>query len=198
MKLQPKEHEEPEMNLTSLIDVVLLLLIFFMVSTTFVDESRIKLQLPQASNEPAAEQKKDPIEVAVTATGEYRVNGQVLINTSPSTLSAAVSKLAGERRDLPITIRADARATHPIMMIYSPPGATEFTDTPFLARTPYFAEVIAAFRCPVTVVRLMRLTPGSEILEHHDHDLEAELPAHGDDGRANGGIIGIAAQVGHE
>jgi biopolymer transport protein ExbD len=112
MKLQPKEHEEPEMNLTSLIDVVLLLLIFFMVSTTFVDESRIKLQLPQASTEPAAEQKKDPIEVAVTATGEYRVNGQVLINTSPSTLSAAVSKVAGEKRDLPVTIRADAKATH--------------------------------------------------------------------------------------
>jgi biopolymer transport protein ExbD len=112
MKLQPKEHEEPEMNLTSLIDVVLLLLIFFMVSTTFVDESRIKLQLPQASTEPAAEQKKDPIEVAVTATGEYRVNGQVLINTSQATLAAAVSKLAGEKRDLPITIRADARATH--------------------------------------------------------------------------------------
>ena len=112
MNLRPKEHEEPEMNLTSLIDVVLLLLIFFMVSTTFVDESRIKLQLPQASNEPAADQKKDPIEVAVTATGEYRVNGQVLINTSPATLSAAVSKLAGERRDLPVTIRADARSTH--------------------------------------------------------------------------------------
>ena len=112
MNLRPKEHEEPEMNLTSLIDVVLLLLIFFMVSTTFVDESRIKLQLPQASNEPAAEQKKDPIEVAVTASGEYRVNGQTLINTSPATLSAAVSKLAGERRDLPVTIRADARSTH--------------------------------------------------------------------------------------
>ncbi len=112
MNLRPKEHEEPEMNLTSLIDVVLLLLILFMVSTTFIDESRIKLQLPQASTEPAAEQKKDPIEVAVTATGEYRVNGQVLINTSPATLSAAVSKLAGERRDLPVTIRADARSTH--------------------------------------------------------------------------------------
>ena len=112
MNLRPKDHEEPEMNLTSLIDVVLLLLIFFMVSTTFVDESRIKLQLPSASNEPAAEQKKDPIEVAVTSTGEYRVNGQVLINTSPSTLSAAVSKIAGERRDLPVTIRADAKSTH--------------------------------------------------------------------------------------
>jgi biopolymer transport protein ExbD len=111
MNLRPKHHEEPEMNLTSLIDVVLLLLIFFMVSTTFIDESRIELQLPQASSEPAPP-KKDPIEVAVTASGEYRVNGQTLINTNPATLSAAVSKLAGERRDLPITIRADARSTH--------------------------------------------------------------------------------------
>jgi biopolymer transport protein ExbD len=112
MNLSPKEHEEPELNMTSLIDVVLLLLIFFMLSTTFVDESRIKLQLPHASNQPVADQKKDPIEVAVTATGEYRVNGQTLINTSPATLSAAVAKIAGQSRDVPITLRADARATH--------------------------------------------------------------------------------------
>lgn len=112
MNLQPKEHEEPELNLISLVDVVLLLLIFFMVSTTFVDEGRVRLKLPHASNQPAAEQKRDPIEVAVTATGEYRVNGQTLINTSPTTLSAAVAKIAGESRDTPITLRADARATH--------------------------------------------------------------------------------------
>lgn len=112
MNLRPKPHEEPELNLISFVDVVLLLLIFFMVSTTFVDEARIRLQLPQASNKPAPDQQKDPIEVAVTASGEYRVNGQALINTSPATLSAAVSKLAGNTREMPITIRADARATH--------------------------------------------------------------------------------------
>ena len=112
MNLSRRHHEEPELNLISLVDVVLLLLIFFMVSTTFVDESRIELQLPQASAKPAAEQRKDPIEVAVTASGEYRVNGQTLINTSPATLSAAVSRIAGESREIPITLRADARATH--------------------------------------------------------------------------------------
>src|SRR5690606_8777907 len=105
MNLSRRRHEEPELNLTPLIDVVLLLLIFFMVSTTFVDESRIELQLPQASTEPAAEQRKDPIEVTVTASGEYRVNGQTLINTSPSTLSAAVAKVAGASREIPITLR---------------------------------------------------------------------------------------------
>jgi biopolymer transport protein ExbD len=112
MNLSRRPHEEPELNLISLVDVVLLLLIFFMVSTTFVDEARIELQLPQASSEPAADQRKDPIEVAVTASGEYRVNGQTLINTSPATLSAAVSKIAGDSRETPVTLRADARATH--------------------------------------------------------------------------------------
>lgn len=104
--------DEPELNVISLVDVVLLLLIFFMVSTTFVDEARLELELPQASKEPAAAQKQDPIEVAVTASGEYRVNGQTLINTSAATLSAAIAKVAGEKRDLPVTIRADGRATH--------------------------------------------------------------------------------------
>lgn len=112
MKLKPRPSEEPELNLISLIDVVLLLLIFFMVSTTFVDEARIKIQLPQASNEPAPAQSRDPIEITVTASGEYRVNGRTLINTSATTLSAAVAKLAGDSREAPITIRADARATH--------------------------------------------------------------------------------------
>jgi len=112
MNLTRRSDEEPELNLISLVDVVLLLLIFFMVSTTFVDEARIELELPQASAKPAVEQRKDPIEVAVTASGEYRVNGQPLINTSPATLSAAVSKAAGESREIPITLRADARATH--------------------------------------------------------------------------------------
>lgn len=112
MKLTPRPNEEPDLNLTSLIDVVLLLLIFFMVSTTFVDESQLRIQLPQAGTEAAPQPKKDPIEITITASGEYSVNGSTLINTSPTTLSAAVSKLAGTSRDNPVTIRADARATH--------------------------------------------------------------------------------------
>ena len=91
---------------------MLLLLIFFMVSTTFIDESRIEIQLPQASAEAPPELKSDPIEITITASGEYRVNGKTLLNNSPTTLSAAVSKLAGESRDNPVTIRADARTTH--------------------------------------------------------------------------------------
>ena len=112
MNLKPRANEEPDLNLTSLIDVVLLLLIFFMVSTTFVDESRIQIQLPQAGTEAAPQPKRDPIEITVVASGEYRVNGKTLINTSATTLSAAVEKLAGPARENAVTIRADARATH--------------------------------------------------------------------------------------
>ena len=103
---------EPEINVVSLIDVVLLLVVFFMVSSTFVEEGRIKVQLPQASSVPVNQTVVDPIVVTVTAQGAYRINERSLINNSPETLRAAVLRLAGERRKVPITIRADARATH--------------------------------------------------------------------------------------
>lgn len=73
-----------------------------------------------------------------------------------------------------IPLRSKAGATHPVMMIYSDPGATEFEDTPFLAPCPYFRDVIAAFDMPVTSARLMRLTPGSTIKTHIDGDLDAD------------------------
>lgn len=73
-----------------------------------------------------------------------------------------------------LPLRHTAGATHPVMMIYSDPSATEFVDGPLLAQTPYFRDVLAAFHCPLTVVRLMLLAPGSVIKPHYDHDLAAE------------------------
>ena len=112
MKLRLRPPEEPELNLISLVDIFLLLLVFFMISTTFLDEARIKIRLPQAGAEPTMQTERDTIEVTVTAEGGYRVNGQALINSSAATLSNAIIKVAGETRDAPVTIRADARATH--------------------------------------------------------------------------------------
>jgi hypothetical protein len=74
-----------------------------------------------------------------------------------------------------LPLRGKAGATHPVMMIYSDPGATEFEDGPLLGETPYIRELLAAFRCPLRSVRLMRLTPGSVIKEHDDLDLAAEF-----------------------
>lgn len=73
-----------------------------------------------------------------------------------------------------IPLRGKAGATHPVMMIYSDPVATEFEDTPMLKSCPYFREVLGAFDCPLRAVRLMRLTPGSRIKEHTDHELSVE------------------------
>ena len=76
-----------------------------------------------------------------------------------------------------IPLRAAAGATHPVMRIYSDPTATVFEDTPMLAACGYFQQVLAAFQCDVRSVRLMRLTPGSVIKEHSDHDLDVAMGA---------------------
>ncbi len=111
MRLSPRRREDPELNLTSLIDVVLLLVIFFMVSTTFVEEGRLRIELPRASSEPAMT-VQDPVVVTVTAQGTYRVNERSLVNNSPDTLREALIRVAKDERGRPVTIRADARATH--------------------------------------------------------------------------------------
>jgi hypothetical protein len=73
-----------------------------------------------------------------------------------------------------LPLRHVAGATHPVMQAYSDPAATEFIDADMLSLTPYFRQVLAAFECPLKAVRLMRLTPGSRIKEHRDHDLAAD------------------------
>jgi quercetin dioxygenase-like cupin family protein len=73
-----------------------------------------------------------------------------------------------------IPLRGPRDAVHPVMMIYSDPNCTDFTDTPYLDSCSYIREVLASFQCPVNAVRLMRLTPGSVIKEHTDYDLALE------------------------
>ena len=113
MNLRSSSKEEPEINLTSLIDVVLLLLVFFMVSTSFVREAEISLRLPQAETETdVVSRAVDVLEIAVTEAGTYIVNGRPLVNNQRRTLRAAIEQLIGDNRDLPVFIRADAETTH--------------------------------------------------------------------------------------
>jgi len=113
MKMQTrKPKEDPEINLISLIDIALLLVIFFMLSSTFMQEGRLKIELPQASLAPTGKQKTDPLVITVTQSGSYRVNDRELINSSPDTLRAAIMEVAGADRSKPVTVRADGRATH--------------------------------------------------------------------------------------
>ena len=111
MKFKREPREELELNLTPLIDVVFLLLNFFMVSTTFQKESEISLQLPRSSDT-QTDPSQDRIEVVINAAGRYFINDQELVNSDVATVQNALYKISGGRRDIPLTIRADAQASH--------------------------------------------------------------------------------------
>ena len=106
MNLRQSSGDDPEVNLTPLIDVVFILLIFFMVSTTFQKESEINIELPEASGEPL-EERKDQLEIIIDAEGHYFIDEQQVVNTELATLKKAIQKFLGEQRDLPVVIRAD-------------------------------------------------------------------------------------------
>lgn len=113
MNLRTHSRDEPEINLTSLIDVVLLLLVFFMVSTSFVRESQLSIRLPEVASDAQAADEVITLEITVTAQGSYLVNGRALVDARPATLQAAIAKLLPELTDSRrVTISADAQASH--------------------------------------------------------------------------------------
>jgi biopolymer transport protein ExbD len=112
MNLKPRRAEEPDVNLVSLIDVVLMIVVFFMLSSTFVDESSLRIRLPEVSASSGTPPAAEPIVITVTESGGYRVNGRELINSSPETLRAAILRVAGDEREATVRLRADGRATH--------------------------------------------------------------------------------------
>lgn len=111
MNLKPKRSDELDLNLTPLIDVVFLLLIFFMVSTTFEKTARLKVDLPQASAE-AEQQPAEKIILGIDVEGRYYINDRQLVNTQLKTLKLALSKVAGDNREMPVVLRADAKTPH--------------------------------------------------------------------------------------
>ena len=112
MRLQSRSRDEPEINVISLVDVLLVLVLFFMVSTSFMRESEISLQLPEATTDRSIDVPRDALEITVTQSGSYLVNGRELVNNERRTLRAAIERLVGDKRDMPVFIRADAAATH--------------------------------------------------------------------------------------
>jgi biopolymer transport protein ExbD len=105
--------ESPEVNLVSLVDVVLLLLIFFMLTTSFVRQSQLAVHLPEAAAPAQPDAASPPaLEITVTARGTYYVNGRALVDSRPETLSAAIRRVAPERGVRDVSISADAAASH--------------------------------------------------------------------------------------
>jgi len=111
VNLQPDDSDEPDVNLTPLIDVVFLLLIFFMVSTTFEHQSRIQVELPEASAEPITPEAES-LEIIVDAQGRYFIGEEQVVNSQLKTLKGAIAKVLGDRTDMPVIVRADANSPH--------------------------------------------------------------------------------------
>lgn len=106
-----QKKQEITVNLTPLIDVVFLLLIFFMVSTSFTRETQIKLELPKASVEPL-DTKPETLEISIDKEGRYFVNGKGLVNQSLGTLKAAIKPSIEANKDTPVIISADANTPY--------------------------------------------------------------------------------------
>jgi biopolymer transport protein ExbD len=112
MNFQRGEQDNIDINVTSLIDVVLLLLIFFMVSTTFLNPEHINLTLPSATKNSEQTEKPSPVDVTIDRRGQYFVNGKALLNTQEATLRQGMLDAAADQTEPRVLIHADANATH--------------------------------------------------------------------------------------
>ena len=106
-----RTREEPEINLIPMIDVLLVILIFLMVTTTYSQFSGLQINLPEASGETASE-KSSLVNVSIDATEHYAINSQTLQFTGVDNLAADLRKAAGDAKDPVIVINADARTPH--------------------------------------------------------------------------------------
>jgi biopolymer transport protein ExbD len=116
MNLRPRRRQSVEINMAPLIDVVFLLLIFFMVSTTFKDEARLRVQLPEAQGEETPSSEPTMIRLVIDQGGQYYLNDQALVDNTPQTLVRALRIALGERKSLPVLIQADAKTPHQAVM----------------------------------------------------------------------------------
>ena len=130
MKFPRPSQEEISVNLTPLIDVVFLLLIFFMVSTTFDDKTQLSITLPEADGAPQA-QVDDQVEVTITSTGDYLVNGEKLAASD----SNALLRLGQDKTDQPLQIYADANVAYQaVVRVYDVAGQLGFVKLSLTTR----------------------------------------------------------------
>jgi biopolymer transport protein ExbD len=133
----PRQRKDSvEVNLTPLIDVVFLLLIFFMVSTTFTRETRLSVELPEAEGVAAIDEALI-VEVAVAEGGEYAVNGEKLVRSDAETLRSVLLRIAQEGTDRPFVISADANASHQaVVTVMDVAGRLGFSNLSITTQEP--------------------------------------------------------------
>ena len=112
MKIREDDNNAPRLNMTSLIDVVFLLLIFFMVTTTFEKQAKLKIELPEAT-EKAQAQVQQRIVISINQKGVIYLNNNELLNSQYETISSGLKRMMdGEEKKPSIIVRADANVAH--------------------------------------------------------------------------------------
>ncbi|PCI22977.1 MAG: biopolymer transporter ExbD [Piscirickettsiaceae bacterium] len=135
MNFQKKQKEDFDLNLTPLIDVVFLLLIFFMVTTTFDKETQLKIELPQAAG--AQKQVKKMLEISIDAKGRFFVNQHEVVNSGLETIKKAIKQAAGDNKKPSLLISADGQATHQsVITILDAASQLGFVNITFAANEP--------------------------------------------------------------
>ena len=113
MKFRRKQRENVDINLASLIDVVFILLLFFVVTTTFTRETQLKVDLPEAATGTPPEQTElKQLEILIAADGSYSLNAKQLLKSDLPSLMAALQKESEGDNSLPLIISADAKTQH--------------------------------------------------------------------------------------
>ena len=136
MRLRARPVEEPELNIINFVDVMLMLLVFFMMTTHFIQNTSLTVELPTASVGPLPN-RLTGIEVTIDAQDHYYVNQKAVSGTSPAAVRSAILSVAGDRRDLPIILRADARSTQQaVVTVMDVAGALGFTQINILTTKP--------------------------------------------------------------
>lgn len=116
MKFRRQKIEDVQINLTPLIDVVFLLLIFFMVSTTFNQSTELTIDLPTATSNAPSSDRTQNVELIITADGQYVINGQTLINERVSTLVQGLKEVTQGDYTRSLIITADAKSSYDMVL----------------------------------------------------------------------------------
>jgi biopolymer transport protein ExbD len=134
MNFRPKRADKPELNLIPMIDVLIVLLIFLVLTTTFSREAALHIRLPEASSSAPPEQHG--VQVVIDAEGRYFVNERQLVNNRPDTLKKALVQAAGDDKNPLVTISADQKTPHQaVMSVLDASAQAGFVHITFAAKT---------------------------------------------------------------
>jgi biopolymer transport protein ExbD len=141
VKLRKRSRQEDYINVVPFIDILLVLLIFFMVSSRFTHNAELKLDLPSAEETAGQQRQPDTVELTVHEDGSYSINDQSMSDNTPETLRKGLHEVAGNRTDIPLILSADAKATHQsVVTAMDVAGQLGFTKLSITTRRDESAE----------------------------------------------------------